>query len=149
MLREKFGAPEPVDPGPAPRPLNLDAVLDLGNTCYFLFRGRAYGVPPLPWRAGELLLDAKLEAMSIGRLVDREELPRYYASLRQLSRILWRHTRCVGRVRRLAHRLGIMRNPYRNASDQQLVELVDFFLGRRMSRGDLRPLAGVPELGTF
>ena len=33
---------------PSPRPRNVEPVLSIGEMTFFQFRGRAYGVPPLP-----------------------------------------------------------------------------------------------------
>lgn len=140
--REKYGAEEEAEPKePAPRPLNLRAVLDLGNLVFFNFRGRAYGVPPLPWREGEALLDAKLEMARAGYFITDESRAGYYGGLRRIAQILWRNTRPVGRIRRLRKRLGLLPNELLDATDVQLVQLADFYSARRMTSVGL----GLPE----
>lgn len=127
-----------VEAPPPPPVLNLGTVLDVGTTVFFIFRGRAYGVPPLPWRQGEAILAAKQEAASVGRLLTDQNTPTYYRALRRLQDLAWANTRPVGRLRRLAKRLGLHPNPFRAATDQQLVQLADFFLARRMTSAGLR-----------
>lgn len=133
--------PADVKQDPPPRPLNLDAVLDLGTIVYFTFRGRAYGIPPLAWRAGQKILDAYLRAEECGREITRENAREYFDALRDLQDVLWRNTRSVGRIRRLLRRVRLIRNPFRGATEKEIVDLARFMLGRRTSGTGLR-LAG-------
>lgn len=118
---------------PAPRALNLDAVLDLGNMVFFTFRGRAYGIPPLAWRTGERLLDAVLELEGLGSQISRDSIHAYYGCVRRLQDTLWRASRPVGPVRRLLRLLRLHRNPYRQATEAEVMQLAYFFLTRRMA----------------
>jgi len=126
--------------GPAsqalPRALNLDTVLDLGNMVFFMFRGRAYGIPPLAWREGERILDAWLEAKAHGTL-DLGNLDGYFRVIERLQRLLWRNLRPTGPVRRLLYFLRLHRNPFLDATEGEITTLALFMLGRRMSGGDL------------
>jgi len=128
--------PEPEAPV---RPLNLDQVLDLGNTVFFTFRGRAYGVPPLAWKAGERLMVAWQEAKAIGEINDPKKAAEYYRIMRRLQRLLWAHCRAVGPFRRLCKWLRIHPNPFRHATEEELVALALFTLGRRMSTSGPSP----------
>ena len=140
--------PERPKPKPQPRALNTRAVLDLGNTVYFTFRGRAYGIPPLAWRTGEQILDIWLGLAEHGEELTRSALPGYYDGLRRLQGLLWSACRPVGRFRRLLYRLGLHSNPLRRATEGELVELAVFTLGRRMSPpGALRPVGEIPRGG--
>lgn len=121
--------------GAQPRPLNVRQVLDLGALVYFQWRGRSYGVPPLPWKAGAELLDSFLEAQNLGEQISAEASPRYFAALQRMSRIMWRETRPVGIFRRLLKRLRLLRNPYRLASEREIADLAIFFLGCRTRGG--------------
>jgi hypothetical protein len=128
------------DPVPPPRPSNVRAVLDLGTLTYFTFRGRMYGVPPLPWQEGERLLDAWLELRNLGETVDRVNVHSYYRCLGRLSAIIWRNTRMVGRLPRLLKWLRIWRNQFDQANDAELAEVAVFYLARRTSStGGFRP----------
>lgn len=119
-----------------PRPLNLRHVLDLGELVYFTFRGRPYGIPPLAWREGERILDAYLELEAFQESLGRDDLPRYYDAMGRLQDALWATCRPVSRVRRLARWVGLAGNPFRRATERELVELALFILGRRtMSSG--------------
>jgi len=131
-VRARCAAASPAVPTGA---RNLAAVLDLGNAVYFTFRGRAYGVPPLPWAAGAALHALWTQALAYPSPLTAETQPAYYALIRQLPPLLWRYTRPVGAWRRLRRRLGLLRNPFRTASERELVELADFFLSRRMTSG--------------
>jgi hypothetical protein len=131
---------------PAPtetRLANVQAVLELDATTYVLFRGRAYGVPPVGWRAGQQILSLRLEATRAagdGHLTP-ETIPGYFKALGELGRVLWRHTRPTGRFRRLLKRLGLLRNPFLDGTEAELVALTDFFLQRRMTSSVGRPPA--------
>lgn len=116
-----------------PRALrNLRPVLELGNTTYVTFRGRAYGVPPLPWRDGQRLMALWIQALQFPGPLTAETHPKYYAIIQQLPALLWSLCRPVGLLPRLARRLGLHRNPFRQATEQELAELASLFLQRRM-----------------
>jgi hypothetical protein len=129
---------------PQPRPNNVRAILDLGTLVYFQWRGRSFGVPPLPWKAGAELLDAWLEARGYGETLTDATAPGYYAALNRMSRIMWRHTRLVGYAARMLRRVGLIRNPYRLATEAELADLVLFFLGRRMKTNGIRTVTPAP-----
>lgn len=116
---------------------NIPTLLDLGDTVYVEFRGRAFGVPPVAWRVGEKLLAARMDAMAAAGsgTLTKESAPAYYRALQKLARILWRHSFPVGRIWRFLKAVRVMRNPYRQATEAELVALTDFFLQRRMASG--------------
>jgi len=130
---------------PPARALNLRTVMDLGNTIFFTFRGRAYGVPPLAWRAGEALLDAWLEATSFGVVVDRANIRGYYGAVRRLEKLIWKACRPVGPFRRMLRFFRLHANPFRGANESELAELAVFLLARRTTRPGIRILE--PEAG--
>lgn len=135
-MRERWARIRPPDTErakPPPRPLNLRHILDLGNVVYFTFRGRSYGVPPLPWRTGEELLDAWLQLREMGQLDERSKVQPYYKAMRRLQDLLWKSCRPVGKLRRLLDWLHLHRNPFRKATEGEIAELAVFLLGRRMS----------------
>lgn len=118
---------------PRPQARNGQAVLDLGNTLYFTFRGRAYGIPPLGWRAGQELLLLWVEASHFPSPLTPESGPRYFAILRQFPRLLWRNCFPASRLLRVLRRVGLLRNPFLKATERELVESAGFFLPRRLS----------------
>lgn len=121
---------------PPMRPRNVQHVLDLGNLIYFTFRGRAYGVPALAHKAGEELQALWLDASAYSReVLTPTTAPLYHALIRKLPGLLWRNTRPVGRVARLFHALHLHPNPFRRATERELVELAQGFLERRMISG--------------
>lgn len=130
--RQAQARPEPARSPEVPQaPRNLGAILDLGNMVFFLFRGRPYGAPPLPWRAGQRLMDLWLQALRHrGDLTD-QTAKHYYSVIAQLPALLWHLTSPVGRTRRILRALGLHRNPFRGATEQELVDLAAFFLARR------------------
>lgn len=137
-LRAERGPVRPPSP-----PRNVRAILDLGNMVYFEFKGRAYGVPPLPWREGEKLLALRLQIGALGEEISEESLPVYYTGLKKMARIMWRNTRPKGRWLRLFKRIGLF-DPFAVASETELADLAVFFLGlRTRSTASLR--RGIPE----
>jgi hypothetical protein len=119
----------------AMRRRNLRAVLDMGTTQFFAFRGRAYGVPPLPWRAGEQLSRTWAEAVELGELNGAGGVSRYYDQVARLPGLIWANVRPVGRVWRLLRWLRLARNPFETATEQELVDLAGFLLRCRTRSG--------------
>lgn len=120
-----------------PAPRNVQAVLDLGNARYFTFRGRAYGVPPVPYLAGIRLQSLLAE----GAALQPTDTERLGSLMQELVRLCWSLVQPVGRIRRGLRRLGLHRNPFADATEQEIAELASFCSGcRMMSRvGDLTP----------
>lgn len=125
---------------PAARLRNVEPILSLGELEFVHFRGRAYGVPPLPWKAGQQLLDARLRAIDATAVLardprDPEMRTAYFKALAKISALLWRNCHPTGKVRRFLRRLGLLQNPWANASEWELLEHADFFVSRRMKSG--------------
>jgi hypothetical protein len=123
---------------------NARVVLDLGNLIFFTFQGRAYGIPPLPYKAGQQLMALVAEAAAYGVLTP-ETIPKYDAIMRQLPALLWRYTRVVGRTRRVLRVVGLHRNPFLQATEKELVDLATFFQVSR-TRSSVQPLAALSDL---
>lgn len=134
MVRNWERAMPPPEPAtdPLPRALNLERVLDLGNMVFFTFRGRAYGIPPLAWKEGEKILDLYLALGEFGNQLKRQDLKAYYDTIHRLQKLLWRNCRPSGPFRRLLRFLRLHRNPFKRATEGEIVELAVFTLGRRM-----------------
>lgn len=140
------------------RARNVAPVLSIGQTEFIHFRGRAFGVPPLPWPAGEALTDAHVTAVeAMGVLAinakDRDAIRQYYGALPRIAALLWANCTPTGKVARFVKRIpllrGILRNPFSRASDAELLEYSDFFLARRMRSGvRLHPAAANPDRRT-
>lgn len=140
----------PASAPPAPTRRNLNVILALGDQEFIQFRGRAYGVPPIPLRAGERLLATYLAALEAARglavaaIAQEDDLARraeYFDHLHQLPEQLWALTREPRRALRWLRRIGLRRNPFRDATEAELLELAHFFYQRRTrSRGQVRPL---------
>lgn len=126
------------------RPRNVEPVLSIDQTEYIHFRGRAFGVPPLPYPAGQALTDAQLTAIEAMNVLqfdakNRPALASYYGALPKIAALLWRNCRPTGKVRRFLHWIRIYPNPFAKASDGELLEFADFFLARRMRSGARPP----------
>jgi hypothetical protein len=130
----------PAAPPPA-KVRNVGPVLDLGNTTFFVFRGRPFGVPAVPYKLGQQLVELRQAAPPPGVPLDAKNSPPYFAYIRRLPRLLWPHLRPVGRLRRVLKRCGLLRNPLERATEAELVEIADFFLARRMRSGVQFPQA--------
>lgn len=126
-----------------PQVVNIPVLLEMGDTVYIHFAGKPFGIPPVAWRVGQRLLDLRMRAMAASGdgILTRATAPIWYDHLGHLSALMWRHTRPVGRTRlgsfvlRFLKLVGGMRNPYRKATEAELVALTDFFLQRRMASG--------------
>lgn len=123
-----------------PTPRNVEPILSIGGSEYFHFRGRAFGVPPLPWKAGQRISDCQAKALNAlamlsSKPTDQQARSEYYLALAQLPRLLWANSFPTGKWWRFVKRLGLLRNPFEGATDRELLELTDFFSSRRMKSG--------------
>jgi hypothetical protein len=135
MIRnhEEYRAKRRLPAPPAARVANVQPVLELDQTVYVLFRGRSFGIPPVAWRVGAKLLSLRMAASAAagdGSLT-ATSAPAYFGALRDLATYLWQNVRPARRIERIAKRLGLLRNPFLDATELELVELTDFFLARR------------------
>lgn len=127
-----------------PRPANVQAVFALGDEEFITFRGRAYGVPPVPLPAGQRLLETYVAAIDAARRMaglasvgetDPELTAEYFAALGKLPGQLWALTREPSRFRRLLRAIGLRPNPFRSANEAELLDLAHFFYRRRTRSG--------------
>lgn len=123
---------------------NVEPILSIGNTEYFHFRGRAFGVPPLPWKAGQRISDCQARAYNALAVLssaptDQKTRAEYYEALGQLPALLWANCRPTGKIWRAIKATPllryVLRNPFDGATDRELLELTDFFSSRRMKSG--------------
>ena len=133
------------------RPRNVEPILSLGEMTFFMFRGRAYGVPPLPWKVGQRLTEAHVRALEgLSHLAahpfDAKGRKEYYSALGELARLLGRNCQPTGKLRRLLHSLRLFPNPFGKATDAEILEHADFFLSRRMKSGVPSPTPTDPNL---
>lgn len=119
-----------------PEQRNVEPVLSLGSTRYVTFGPRTYRVPPLPYRLGQRTLDLHIKILADAKQValtgDRKAMKAFYEKHGQMAKLLWSHIRPLGMFRRVLWRLGLMRNPFKNASEAEMKAIVDFFLEGRM-----------------
>lgn len=125
---------------------NVEPVLSLGSVEFTEFRGRAYGVPPVPWKVGQRLNTARAEALDMLEILrsngtDPVATARYYRSMRAIPPLLWANCFPTSKLVRILKRIPLLRyalaNPFDDASDGELLEQADFFLARRMKSGGL------------
>lgn len=125
-------------PRQAPRPQhrNVDTVLDLGDVRYITFRSKVYAIPVVSYKAGQRVVALKsavlANAQRVAETGQQKDMERFYRSLRQLTNTLWRHIRPTGIIKRTCWRLHLLRNPFQDASEQEVIDLTDFFLLCRM-----------------
>lgn len=115
---------------------NVEPVLSLGEMTYFQFRGRAYGVPPLPWKTGKRMMQIYTTTIGHANLVattgDKEAERVYFEGLEKLQNLLWKSCRPTGLIPRIFASIGLARNPFRNATEKEILDHTDFFLALRM-----------------
>ena len=120
-----------------PEHKNVEVVLSLGDVRYILFHGNTYRVAPVPFKLGERVLDSHSKLVALAKKVavtgDKKMTDQFYRQMAIQSRLLWQHIRPSGKVRRFFWRLGLMYNPFRDASEKEITELTNFFLQCRMT----------------
>lgn len=127
-----------VVPTSTPQERNVEHVLTLGEMRYVSYRNRTFRIRPVPFKLGERVLDLKIkilaDAKQVAKTGARAPAEAFYDKLDQMAKLLWMHMQPIGKVRRLMWHLGMLRNPFRNATETELIAIVDFFLqGRMMS----------------
>lgn len=126
----------PTRPERQPTRRNVEPVLSLGSMRYFLFGSRQYRIPPVPYLAGERVLELHIKILADAKQValtgDAKAMRAFYVKHGRMAKLLWKHIQPLGKVQRFFWRLGLARNPFRQASEKELTEVVDFFLQGRM-----------------
>lgn len=117
-------------------PMNIGAVLDLGETMYRNFRGKPFGVPPLPWKEGKRLQAAWLAAAQYKSPLTPETAQKYFAAIALIPPILRRNCFPASNwIKRSLWAIGLWPNPFDRMAEEELVEAASFFLQRRMKSG--------------
>lgn len=125
-----------------PRQRNVEAVLALGSTRYFTFHNRVYAIPPVPFQLGQRVLTLYMETTELAQSAaqgNKHDALLYFARLKMLVKVMWPHIRMVPRWKRIMKFFGLYRNPFRNASDLEVLDVVNFFLQGRM-KSSVQPL---------
>ncbi len=144
IAREGYKRHFPDGPPVAPAPTNGRAMLTLAgvDTLEIPYRGTLYELLHVSFEDGIVCVMAKaaIEAAEGGPITP-ESVAAYGAACRAIVALVPRYLLPVhGRVRRLRWRLGLHRNPFRNATDAEVGQLLGFFLASRMrSRVHSRP----------
>ena len=118
------------EPPPAPR--NVRPVLWLTDPFRIPFRGRLWEIPPVSFDDGARVLEYLAWIDGIKEDPDRF-VTEYRTKMREVTRLIWRCVRPYwSRWARIRWRLGLMKNPWRTASMEELGEILGFFWMRRM-----------------
>lgn len=120
-----------------PEVKNLGPLQDLSRPLPLEFRGRTYLVPPVPFVFGVALVGLQER---VRRLQDQPESPEMLAELESIMHeavALFPSLALPTGWRRLFRRL--LPNPFRNASEFEVGELIGFFSGCRMRSGVRHP----------
>jgi hypothetical protein len=120
-----------------PEQRNVEQVLALGATRYITYRDRTYRIPPVPFKLGQSVLTVYVRSHEHARHValtgKRDHADEFYLDLDRLAKLIWSHVRPIGKVKRFFWRCGLLRNPFRSASEGEMRAVVDFFLQGRMT----------------
>lgn len=131
-------------------PLGVMEVVRLMDKREFIFRGRAYRVPPVPWRVAAEMLDCKEELRTLADDAPLSEIVRVFERAARLSRKVCRP---AGFVRRILWPLTP--NPFRKATPWQVGKNLGFFsmcigLDQTQQSENLElPKAERPRPGTY
>lgn len=128
---------------------NVEPILSLGDVRYVMYRSRAYRVPPVPFKLGQAVVDAHVRLAGFAAQVSlsggQKGADAYYGEMARIAKLLWRHMRPTGRVKRIMWHVGLLQNPFRAASEREIKELVNFFLQGRMT-SSVQPMVGKTEV---
>ncbi|MFW6079797.1 MAG: hypothetical protein ACODAE_09255 [Gemmatimonadota bacterium] len=120
-----------------PRPRNTGAVIELGEAVLFAWRGRPYRAF-VGYKTGTELADLWARLGELGESVERERLGEYRDILDGMVRLFKHIARPTVRPWRLIRRariaLGLYRNPFRDATEREIGDLVVFFSTLRTRR---------------
>ena len=126
-------------PTAAPPANGRPALALLGSASYHVvpYDGRGYVLGYVSFEDGIRLMEAKA---SVDALQDSDPTPEAVSAYRDAMRVIVgmapRYLLPIERVRRFFWRLGLLRNPWRTATDAEVGQLLGFFLACRMrSRG--------------
>jgi hypothetical protein len=116
---------------------NVEVVLSLGDVRYIEYRTRAYRIPPVPFKRGQRVLDTYTRALTYAKEVTttgkKEQADAFYREMSKLVGLLWQHIRPTGTIKRSLWYVGLLRNPFRDASEAEIKQITDFFLQGRMT----------------
>lgn len=134
---------------PTRRLKNIEPVFALDEVMYISFQSKLYAIPPVSYKLGERLLDLHVRTVTAMKEIaisgSRERTVEFYRLLDRLKIVLWKHMRPTPKWRRWLRRFGLLRNPLRKASEQDLMRLTDFFLKCRM-KSSVHAMSGLEEI---
>lgn len=113
---------------------NVEAIRQLLKLSTFTYGGRTWEVRTLPFELGCQLLEQDIRVRKIAPHVANDMLlTEYRDAARIIADLIWQAVTPAGRWARIRKRLGLMRNPFLEASDADLGGIKDFCLTRRMA----------------
>lgn len=135
VAREQYARAFPAREGPPPRPRNGGPTLHMlgAERMAFVFRGVAYELLPISFEDGIRVAEARAALLAAE---DEERLTPEVArdanrALKLVARLAPKYLRPLRLWRRLLWALRIRRNPYRDATEVEVGQLMGFFLGSR------------------
>lgn len=119
----------------APRSVaNTDSVLSLGTDTRFVYRLRPYMTLPVTFRLGAELQKLRIAMIATSALMEDSEsaVDEYAAYSQQVVELIWRVSIPATPIPALKKKLRLARNPFRDATDGEVMHLINFFLNLRM-----------------
>lgn len=118
-------------PETRPRFRNGLAVRELNASGVFIYRGRRYLVPPLPYPAGAELMEMAVRVKEIrAESVSADSLAEVRDILTRCAALYHANARPMSFLRRLLK--PFLANPFASMSEQEAGQLLDFFSDARM-----------------
>lgn len=148
LAHEQYVREFPSSPEPRLRFANVRPVLGLSGADHVFSRGKIWEVPAIPFEAGARLVEIRQGLESLTAAQETPETVQLYLELLRSAVALFpRLVRPQARgLRRLLWRMGIRRNPWRDASEEEVGEMVGFFYrSRTRSPGRGRAGEGEPQ----
>jgi hypothetical protein len=117
-----------------PRIMNTEAIQELAATVRYWHRERPYLILPVSFRLGAELQKLRLAITELSGLIeDSESASDDLADLSQKAIVLiWKHSVPEHPMLAIKKKFHLLRNPLRDATDGEVLDLVNFFLRRRM-----------------
>lgn len=119
----------------SPRPIsNTENAVSLGVDTRFVYRGRTYMMHPVPFREGAELQKLRSALIATAALMDDSDtaVDEYTDLSQKAIDIIWRLSVPFAPINAVLKRTHLARNPMREATDGEVMDLVNFFLSRRM-----------------
>jgi hypothetical protein len=121
-------------PQSPPRVGNTEAIQELAATVRYWHRERPYLILPVSFRVGAELQKLRLAMVELSDLINESEnASDDLAALSEKAvELIWRYSIPEHPIKALRKKCRLLSNPLREATDGEVLDLVNFFLRRRM-----------------